>query len=158
MNSRAEFEQGGVARVVIAQGLWRIISLWRIHRPTTTKRDGGAVGGEEELEWLPAAQVGGPHQSLHDHHLAQHQLQQRLLTSCNSVGGAPALLASRARSYLVWGISVAPPFQRSGGSSGELQIAIDWSLGRYGGIHGARRREGAREDLEDPNLFFKHPS
>ena len=107
---------------------------------------------------MKAARVGGPHQSLNDHHLAQHQLQQRLLTSCNSVGGAPALLASRARSYLVWGISVAPPFQRSGGSSGELQIAIDWSLGRYGGIHGARRREGAREDLEDPNLFFKHPS
>ena len=42
----------------------------------------------------------------------------------------------KARSYLVWGISVAPPFQRSGGSSGELQIAIDWYLGRYGGIQG----------------------
>ena len=94
MNSRAEFEQGGVARVVIAQGLWRTISLWRIHRPTTTTRDGGAGGGEEELEWLPAARVGGPHQSLNDH-LAQHQLQQRLLTSCNSVGGTPGLKSKK---------------------------------------------------------------
>ena len=43
-----------------------------------------------------------------------------------------------------WGISVAPPFQSSGGSSGELQIAIDWSLGRYGGIQRGEEERGSK--------------
>ena len=141
MNSRAEFEQGGVARVVIAQGLWRTISLWRIHRPTTTTRDGGARGGEEELEWLPAARVGGPHQSLNDHHLAQHQLQQRLLTSCNSVGGASALLASKQEAIWCGEFQWPRLFKGQGVAQGSFKLPL---IGLWADMEGSMGRGGER--------------
>ena len=103
----------------------------------------------------------GPHPSLNDHHLAQqHQLQQRLLTSYKQL--EMPLPYWPQEQQAIWCGEFQWPCLFKGLGSIKLPLVGLWaeeevqtSIWRD---PGARRREDAREDLEDPNLFFKHPS